>query len=341
MNANCYKIIFSKRLGTLVAVGEHTSSTGKAASGQGCRGSIVADGFVGVLRFTFASVAIACLSLGNTQAQSSQTTLAANALPKGGSVSVGSASISTQGAAMAINQTTDKASINWQSFNVGTGASVNIAQPSASAVLLNRVVGNDPSQILGQLKANGQVILLNPNGVVFGKDGSVTASSFTASTFGLTDADFMAGYYKYTRNGSTAAVVNQGTIETSAGGFVALIGATVTNEGTIRAPQGDVVLVAAESVTLPNDLTKPQAPATPNTVSVRMSKRVRLELDPCSHQHRRQQHRKRCHRHRGRASVTASSRSQHGCSQRHAQRPHRHLCTTSWCSDCVGRQRRD
>ena len=280
MNANCYKIIFSKRLGTLVAVGEHTSSTGKAASGQGCRGSVVADGFVGALRFTFASVALACLSLGNTQAQSSP--IASTALPQGGSVSTGSATISTQSAAMAITQSTDKASINWQSFNIGSAASVNIAQPSANSVLLNRVVGNDPSQILGKLSANGQVILLNPNGVLFGKDGSVTASSFTASTFALSDADFMAGYYKYKRNSSTAAVVNQGTIETSAGGFVALIGATVTNEGTIRAPQGDVVMAAAESVTLPEELVKPQPVTTPNTVSVRMSKRVRLELDPAA-----------------------------------------------------------
>jgi filamentous hemagglutinin family protein len=128
---------------------------------------------------------------------------------------------------MAIQQTSDKASINWQSFNIGSAASVNIAQPNASSVLLNRVVGNDPSQILGKLSANGQVILLNPNGILFGKDGSVTASAFTASTFGLSDNDFMAGYYKYSRNGSTASVVNQGTIQTAPGGFVALIGATV------------------------------------------------------------------------------------------------------------------
>jgi filamentous hemagglutinin family protein len=251
MNANCYKIIFSKHLGTLVAVGEHTTSTGKAASGQACRGvahptsfgGAMVDGFVGVLRLAFASVALACMTLSATQAQSNLGIVAATALPQGGSVNTGTANISTQGATMAIAQTTDKASINWQSFNVGTGASVNITQHSASSVLLNRVVGNDASQILGKLSANGQLILLNPNGIVFGKDGSVAASSFTASTFGLSDADFMDGFYKYNRNGSTAAVVNQGTIETSAGGFVALIGATVTNEGTIRAPQGDVLFV--------------------------------------------------------------------------------------------------
>ena len=200
----------------------------------------LAEGFVGVLRLAFASVALACLSLGSTQAQSAGSGLSPTALPQGGSINTGSTVIGVNGAQMVINQTTDKASINWQSFNVGTAASVNITQPSASSVLLNRVVGNDSSQILGKLTANGQLILLNPNGIVFGKDGSVTASTFTASTFGLTDTDFMDGFYKYKRNGSTAAVVNQGTIETSAGGFVALIGATVTNEGTIRAPQGAV-----------------------------------------------------------------------------------------------------
>jgi filamentous hemagglutinin family protein len=289
MNANCYKIIFSKHLGTLVAVGEHTTSTGKAASGQACRGVVhpttfggaMVDGFVGVLRLAFASVALACMTLSATQAQSNLGVVAATALPQGGSVNAGTANISTQGPSMAIAQTTDKASINWQSFNVGTGASVNITQPSASSVLLNRVVGNDPSQILGKLSANGQLILLNPNGIVFGKDGSVAASTFTASTFGLSDADFMNGFYKYNRNGSTAAVVNQGTIETSAGGFVALIGATVTNEGTIRAPQGDVMLVAAETVTLPSSSGN-NGTSNNNTVSVRMSKRVRLELDPAA-----------------------------------------------------------
>jgi filamentous hemagglutinin family protein len=266
MNANCYKIVFSKRLGIVVAVGEHTASTGKAASGQGTRN-------------TLAAVALACMTIGSAQAQS---TLSATALPTSATVTTGNATLSTNGANMAISQTSDKASINWDTFNIGSSAAVNITQPNANAVLLNRVTGNDPSQILGKLSANGQVILLNPNGIVFGQTGSVTASAFTASTFGLSDDDFMAGYYKYNRKGSTASVVNQGTIETASGGYVALIGATVTNEGKIIAPQGEVVLAAAESITLPEALVKPQAPATPNTISVRMSKRVRLELDPAT-----------------------------------------------------------
>ena len=281
MNANCYKTIFSERLGALIAVGEHASCAAKAASGQAQLGREAArtpaltmmEGFVGVLRLTFASVALTCITLSATQAQSGSN-LFSNLLPQGGSVNTGSVTIGTNGAQMTINQTTDKASIDWQSFNIGSGASVNITQPNTSSVLLNRVVGNDPSQILGKLSANGQVILINPNGIVFGKDGSITASAFTASTFGLTDADFMDGLYKYKRNGSTASVFNQGSIQTASGGFVALIGATVTNEGVIRSPQGDVMLVAAENVTL--------ASPPPHTVSVRMSKRVRLELDPAA-----------------------------------------------------------
>ena len=131
------------------------------------------------------------------------------------------ATVNVNGRVMTVQQLSQVLGVNWQSFSIGSGAAVNVVQNNANSVLLNRVVGNDSSQILGKLTANGQLILLNPNGIVFGKDGSVTASTFTASTFGLTDTDFMDGFYKYKRNGSTAAVVNQGTIETSAGGFVA------------------------------------------------------------------------------------------------------------------------
>ena len=282
MNALSYKVVFSKRLGTLVAVGEHTSAAGKSASGQASR-SVAAsftNGCFGALRYTFASVALACLTMGATSAQATLPAISSTALPQGSSVNSGSVAVSTSGTQMALLQTSDKASVNWQSFNIGNSASVNIVQPSASAVMLNRVVGNDPSQILGKLTANGQVILLNPNGIAFGNDGSVTASSFTASTFALSEQDFAANVYKYQRNGSTAQVVNQGTIQTSSGGFVALVGASVTNEGKITAPQGDVVLAAAESVTLP--AATPTQTTTPANVSVRMSKRVRLEVAPAA-----------------------------------------------------------
>jgi filamentous hemagglutinin family protein len=283
MNAGCYKIVFSKRLGALVAVGEHTLGQGKAA-GTGIRSGLAANqglgfgglGFVGLLKAGVASVAIALLSTGTaTAAGLAPNALPTTALPTGAVVNAGKVAISTQGAAMTIQQTSDKASVNWNAFNIGSGASVNVQQNSVNSVLLNRVVGNDPSQILGKLTANGQVVLVNPNGIVFGKDGSVAASAFTASTFGISEQDFANGKYHYTRNSSTAAVTVENGASLSAtapGGYVALIGASVDNQGAISTQGGSVVMVAGEKAALPETLT--------SNVSVPLSGKVRLELLP-------------------------------------------------------------
>jgi filamentous hemagglutinin family protein len=269
MNALCYKIVFSKRLGTLVAVGEHTSGQGKTASGTGTR-SLSLPLLSSTLKTSALAVALGVLA--NSAYAAGPAT---SALPTGASVNSGNVAISTQGAAMTIQQSSGKASVNWNSFNIGSAAAVNITQPSANSVLLNRVVGVDPSQIFGKLSANGQVVLINPNGVVFGQGGSVTASAFTASTFGLSDDDFSKGKYNYTRNGSTAGVTVQNGSSlnaTAAGGYVALIGASVNNEGTISTKQGSAILAAGESAVLPSALT--------DNVSVPLSGKVRLELAP-------------------------------------------------------------
>jgi filamentous hemagglutinin family protein len=200
--------------------------------------------------------------------------LDATALPTGADVRHGSATVGTEGATMTINQSTSRATINWQSFNVGTDARVNVVQNNSQSVLLNRVVGNEMSQIRGQISANGQVVLVNPNGIVMGPTGRITASAFTASAFGITDANFEAGHMKYERNGSTGQIVHQGHIQTAeAGGYVALIGADVNNQGTITTRQGAVVLAAADAVTLPSV-------SAINNVSVPLSRNVRLELNP-------------------------------------------------------------
>jgi filamentous hemagglutinin family protein len=275
MNARSFKVIFSKRLGALVAVGENATSQGKSASGEANRTSTCvlnegdsASQHVGTLKALCLAALLGTLS--------PAFALDANALPTQGKVVLGSAAISSIDAAMTITQSTDRAAINWQSFNVGSGASVHIAQPSASSVLLNRVVGNEMSQIRGQISANGQVVLVNPNGIVMGPTGRITASAFTASTFGITDANFKAGHMKYERNGSTGKIVHQGHIQTAeAGGYVALIGADVNNQGTITTRQGAVVLAAADAVTLPSV-------SAINTVSVPLSSKVRLELNPDS-----------------------------------------------------------
>jgi filamentous hemagglutinin family protein len=182
-----------------------------------------------------------------------QTAPPPTALPSGGQVSAGQARISQSGANMVINQSSDRAAINWQSFNVGKDAKVQFAQPSASSVTLNRVLSSDPSQIFGQITANGQVILTNPAGVYFGASARVDVGGLIASTHGMGDADFMAGKNRLDRNGSTASVVNEGEIKAALGGYIALLAPEVRNQGAVIAQMGTVALAAGEAFDLKFD----------------------------------------------------------------------------------------
>jgi len=171
---------------------------------------------------------------------------AGGTLPTGGQVVSGSATISTSGTAMTINQSSDRMIANWQSFSIGRDNAVTFNQPGASSVALNRVVGQDPSRILGSLTANGQVFLVNPNGIAIGKSGSVQTGGFVASTLGIADQDFLAGDYRFTGSGS-GAIVNRGDVS---GRVVALISPSVANQGTIT---GDAALAAGTDVLLDFD----------------------------------------------------------------------------------------
>lgn len=173
---------------------------------------------------------------------------AAYALPVGGQISVGQGSIGGTGSAMTVTQQSQNLAINWQSFGIGANESVNFAQPNASAIALNRVLGADASQIYGKLTANGQVWLLNPNGVLFGSTAQVNVGGLVASTLNISDADFLAG--KRTFAGSGGTVVNQGSITAADGGYVAMLGGRVSNEGVIQARLGTVALGAGSEVTL-------------------------------------------------------------------------------------------
>ncbi|HYT48019.1 MAG TPA: filamentous hemagglutinin N-terminal domain-containing protein, partial [Burkholderiales bacterium] len=148
---------------------------------------------------------------------------AANQLPTGGQVAAGTANISTAGSKMQIDQATDKAILNWQTFSIGSSAWVNFSQPSASSVALNKVLGNNPSEIFGRLSANGQVFLSNPSGVLFAPSASVDVGSLFATSLSITDQDFLAGRYNFYNSGSAGSVVNQGTIITT-NGYAALAG---------------------------------------------------------------------------------------------------------------------
>jgi len=169
--------------------------------------------------------------------------------PTGGNVAAGSASIAGQGTStVTVNQASNIAIINWQTFSINSGELTQFIQPSAQSAALNRVLGGQTSIINGTLSANGQIYLVNGNGIVVGPNGVVNANAFTASTRDISDADFLSGNLHFTGS-SNAGVQNLGKIK-ALGGDVVLIGKTVDNQGTIETSNGTAGLIAADNVLL-------------------------------------------------------------------------------------------
>jgi filamentous hemagglutinin family protein len=175
--------------------------------------------------------------------------LAAHAGPSGGQISTGAGSISQSGLTTNITQQTKNLAINWTNFNINANETVNFAQPSASSIVVNRVLNQNPSKILGNVNANGQVYVINPSGVVFGKGAQVNVGSLVASTQNLTDANLNAGNITFSGN-SANTITNQGSLNAANGGYVALIGSQVNNEGFINATSGTALLAAGNQVSL-------------------------------------------------------------------------------------------
>lgn len=133
------------------------------------------------------------------------------ALPTGEQVVAGQVSVGRPSAGnMVIQQGTSSAIVNWSGFSIGGNEAVRIQQPGASSVILNRVLGNNPSGIYGQLSANGTVFLVNPNGVLFGPGARVDVGSLVASTLSISNTDFLGGRYSF--GGRGGSVINQGSI---------------------------------------------------------------------------------------------------------------------------------
>ena len=172
----------------------------------------------------------------------------AGATVNGGQVTSGSAQISQLGNTTTIQQNSQNLSLNWQSFDIGQQETVNFVQPGAGSIAVNRILGNSGTEILGRLNANGQVWLINPNGVIFGHSAQVNVGGLVASTLDLVDSsDANVRNFRGQGNG---AVVNQGTLAAARGGYVALLGSQVSNQGTITAQLGTVALGAGTMQTL-------------------------------------------------------------------------------------------
>lgn len=178
----------------------------------------------------------------------------AHAAPTGGAVVGGNGSISQSGTSTTINQSSQNLAINWQTFNVAANERVQFIQPNASAVALNRILSNNGSTIAGRIDANGKVILVNPNGILFTSTASLNVGSIIASGLNINPADFMNGNYLFNEiPGSSGAVINNGMIHASLGGNVALLGKRVENNGLIVANLGTVTLAAGKQAVLTFD----------------------------------------------------------------------------------------
>ena len=219
-----YRLVWSHVRNVWIAVAENAKGRGKSGRSQPLsRRKLVA---------TAISLAFAPL---------------AQAAPIGGQVVAGSGSISQSGNITTINQSTQNLSLNWQSFNIAKQETVNFQQPSATAIAVNRIFDTNGSQILGHLNANGQVWLINPNGVLFGQGAQVNVGGLVAST--LEVGNNSNGTVSFAGSG-TGSVVNQGAINAASGGYVALLGNSVSNQGVITAQLGTVALGAGSAATL-------------------------------------------------------------------------------------------
>ena len=224
-----YRLVWSRTLGVMVAVAENAKGRGKSSTSR-----VLVAGAVALTGGLF-------------------LTPFAQAEPMGGQVSAGTGSVTQSGTTTTINQASQNLSLNWHSFNIAPQETVNFLQPSATAIAVNRIFDTNGTQILGRLNANGQVYLINPNGILFGQDALVNVGALVASTLGVNDASLNGSSRTFSGTG-TGSIVNQGTINATgsggSGGYVALLGNTVSNQGTITAPLGAVALGAGSAATL-------------------------------------------------------------------------------------------
>jgi len=182
----------------------------------------------------------------------SQAAVAQQVLPQGGDVVQGDVAIATPGAGhMVLDQGSDRAIVNWNSFSIGRDSTVDINQPGRTSAILNRVTGDTSSEIHGRLNATGEVFVVNPNGLMIGPNGEVTAGGgFVGSTLDITDDDFMQGRLRFNGLGSSAGVTNAGRVVIGRGGYAALLGGRVSNSGVVMVPMGQIGLGAGERATL-------------------------------------------------------------------------------------------
>ncbi len=165
-------------------------------------------------------------------------------LPVLSSVVSGSATTSVAGSTLTVNNSAS-AILNWSKFSIASGFTTNFVQPSAASSVLNRVVGADPSSILGSLISNGKVFLINPNGIVFGQGSQVNVGGLVASTAPLSNADFLAGNLSFGTSSATGNIVASGSI--TAVDSIHMTANLITVSGSVTSPTGTLTFVGGSA----------------------------------------------------------------------------------------------
>lgn len=171
------------------------------------------------------------------------------ALPESPDVTFGNARFDVQAPGVLAITASPKTIIQWQDFSIRPNESVRFVQQGANSAVLNRVTGQNPSELLGQLRSNGRVYLINPNGILLGEGAVVDTRGFLASTLAISDQDFMRNHFLFTRQGD-GPIRHQGLIQVRGDGSVILLADRIENRGSIQTESGQIVLAAGEKLTL-------------------------------------------------------------------------------------------
>jgi filamentous hemagglutinin family protein len=172
--------------------------------------------------------------------------------PSGAEIIHGQVSIDTSTSGVTTITNSPDAIIQWQNFNISHNELTQFIQQNNQSAVLNRIIGENPSEILGQLFSNGKVFLINPNGIVFGTDSTVDTQGLIASSLNLSNRDFLGGNYHFMAGPSTGNIVNEGIIRAGKDGNVILIAPNIENGGIIQSKGGSITLAAGQALTITN-----------------------------------------------------------------------------------------
>ncbi len=175
---------------------------------------------------------------------------AAMANPTGGKIVHGTGTIENVDNVLTVTTGTRRSVIDWQTFSIGPDEITRFIQPSSDSSVLNRVLANEPSLLLGRLESNGQVFLINPFGILVGEGAAIDVAGFVASTLDLGLHDYLEGRFRFSGGSSAAPIVNQGRIVTPEGGSIYLVAPEIENSGLLSAPGGEVLLAAGRELRL-------------------------------------------------------------------------------------------